>query len=312
MIKFIESKGNIYVVGDLIDTIAKYHIHTIDKTYINNQQIRDNNSYHITFILKSDINKPTSELLNELNNSSLLNEEYILHYGMGRLTDNNNECYYQLIYWSLASDWLLSNNYPQKDFHVTIGFKFNDIFKQKNINSLFDPIASSISTFQNYKTVADIDMFLSIVSDVNLQMQKVNLLQVQHLYLEAIHELKPIVKSDTKLKIKLIQLYKKLIHETQNDHNLIDYHYNILLTVLSINPLTTEQTNFLLTEKQKMIDYICTNIIVSNKERERYKFPVTIESEPVNLPRYTSWIIPGYLGGCALPNQMNRSKFLRI
>lgn len=100
-----------------------------------NQQKRDNN-YHITIINseESQTKIPDEEFDLEIK---------YLNLGLSKLNRENNEVYYLLIYSNDLNNLRKKYNLDSKNFHITLGFKFNDIHdKDKSINNLY--IANSI------------------------------------------------------------------------------------------------------------------------------------------------------------------------
>lgn len=123
-----EEKGCLYCIIKN-ENIDKKYFHIIDKSYINNQKKRDNNEYHITIINSTELNKINFDKF-ELN-------IHFLNLGLCVLQKDNNEIYYLLIYSNDLNDIRKKYDLQPILFHITLGFKFNDIHcKNKSINNI--------------------------------------------------------------------------------------------------------------------------------------------------------------------------------
>ena len=109
-------KGCLY---GLIDRIDEIFLKNIPDSFKDNQQKRDNSQYHIT-IINSD----------ELNNFEYTDNNIEINYinlGLSKLQKDNNEIYYLFIYSKQLNEIRKRFNLEPKNFHITLGFKFNDI-----------------------------------------------------------------------------------------------------------------------------------------------------------------------------------------
>ena len=120
-------KGCLY---GLIENIDKKYLDNIPNDYKINQENRDNNKYHITIIQS-----------NELKNIDYIENEVNIKYfnlGLSKLQKDKNEVYYLYIYSNDLNDIRKKFNLEEKTFHITVGFKFNDIHdKDKSLNNIF-------------------------------------------------------------------------------------------------------------------------------------------------------------------------------
>jgi|SaaInlStandDraft_6_1057023.scaffolds.fasta_scaffold04298_4 atypical dual specificity phosphatase len=120
-------KGCLY---GLLESIDKKYLDNIPDDYKINQQNRDNNKYHITIIQS-----------NELKNIDYIENEVNIKYfnlGLSKLQKDKNEVYYLYIYSNDLNDIRKKFNLEEKTFHITVGFKFNDIHdKDKSLNNIF-------------------------------------------------------------------------------------------------------------------------------------------------------------------------------
>ncbi|AYV75980.1 MAG: hypothetical protein Terrestrivirus4_28 [Terrestrivirus sp.] len=322
--QFIESKGNICLVGKFINEIALHDIDVVPELYQQKQRDRDNNLFHLTFLLSSQIDKSNIiNILNELNtNKQLVDITNILHVGLGNIS---SLCYYQVIYFPLGNKWLVENGFSKKDFHITVGFKDHDIHdKSKGLLTTVEHTIKKqniLNFTKKINSIDDINIFLSIMNgDTELLSQKTELLFNEKKYNETIQEINTVLSIDPnnlKCHIRLLQCYKKQLFFLQNEENVDDVYKkmelneDILLCVNNIldnknYKLTSEQINFLHTEKIKVI--IKITAIIGPENKTELKIP----NGKIKLPNYTSWIIPGYLGGCGLPKYPDQIKLFEL
>lgn len=97
-----------------------------------NQQIRDNEEYHITIINVSEYNKLLKEMgsnfINSLHNIFNYDIDDLELLGIGSANRNNNIAYF-IVCKSEKLDAIRTRyNLSKKDFHITIGFSKKDIF----------------------------------------------------------------------------------------------------------------------------------------------------------------------------------------
>ena len=136
------------------------------------QRQRDGNAYHMTLMLKKDVEAcakkvddlfaDTIKLIQEREGSKLPNKfqsdaktrfMYVLSevvladdfeiLGVGRVQQNNEEAYFRVIRWESANKFLEKFGLPRKDFHMTIAFKDKDIHNvSKNEHTLISKHSS--------------------------------------------------------------------------------------------------------------------------------------------------------------------------
>ncbi len=103
------------------------------EVYTNNQKNRDHGSYHITVINVMDYNKLSKEMgvdkfVNSLEPIFKYEIDDLKMMGIGTATKNENRAYF-VVCESEKLDSIRSRfNLPKHDFHVTLGFKWKDVF----------------------------------------------------------------------------------------------------------------------------------------------------------------------------------------
>lgn len=140
--------------------------------YIKNQQNRDHGHYHITVVNVMEYNKLSSEIgmdkfINSLESAFDFEFDDVKFLGIGTAEKGGNRTYFIVV----KSDKLqeVRNKYglPEQDFHVTIGFKWKDVFGvRKNevlkenepfLKLLRDLYYKSHETFEFVKEVDNFD-----------------------------------------------------------------------------------------------------------------------------------------------------------
>lgn len=104
-----------------------------------NQQIRDNEEYHITIINVAEYNK----LLKDMGSNFVNSLHHIFNYeiddlellGIGSATRNNNIAYFIVCNSEKLDAIRTRYNLPKHDFHITIGFNPRDVFGHVGIKS---------------------------------------------------------------------------------------------------------------------------------------------------------------------------------
>jgi len=102
------------------------------ETYTNLQQQRDHGSYHITVINVMDYNKLGKQGIDQFINSL----ESVMKYpiddlqmlGVGTVQKNENRAYFVVCRSEKLQAIRKRYDLPEQDFHITLGFKFKDVF----------------------------------------------------------------------------------------------------------------------------------------------------------------------------------------
>ncbi len=103
--------------------MKKYLGNSSFEKYSNNQNNRDNNAYHITlvnpfeYLTLSDYQKV--EFVGMCVSYSLV--------GLGRVRKKEEEAYFIVVYSADLSSFRIKLNLASKDFHITTGFKKDDV-----------------------------------------------------------------------------------------------------------------------------------------------------------------------------------------
>ena len=103
------------------------------KTYTELQQKRDAGHYHITVINVMDYNKLAKEMgidgfVNSLEPIFKYEIDDVKMMGVGTATKNENRAYFVVCKSDKLEAIRSRFNLPEQDFHITLGFKFKDVF----------------------------------------------------------------------------------------------------------------------------------------------------------------------------------------
>eukprot|EP01102_Stenamoeba_stenopodia_P002119 TRINITY_DN1188_c0_g1_i2.p1 TRINITY_DN1188_c0_g1~~TRINITY_DN1188_c0_g1_i2.p1 ORF type:complete len:351 (-),score=74.20 TRINITY_DN1188_c0_g1_i2:107-1159(-) len=159
VVEFVYYKGYIGFAGDLIDTIAlsesifglhssphpaaaraKSMFELVPAEYRTRRCDRDGSPrHHITLITKMELemlrnDRQHEETLRQL--ATQVQDDW-RDLGLGRVVSGNEEAFFRLVDWPSAQRFRKELGLPPKDFHITIGFKTNDIHSiPKNAGTL--------------------------------------------------------------------------------------------------------------------------------------------------------------------------------
>ena len=108
------------------------------ETYIKLQQERDHDSYHITVINVMEFNRLSKQnvdvFLNSLESIMKYPIDDIQMLGIGTATKTTNRAYFVVCRSEKLAAIRERYSLPEQDFHITLGFKFKDVFGvRKNV-----------------------------------------------------------------------------------------------------------------------------------------------------------------------------------
>ena len=101
--------------------------------YIKNQQNRDHGHYHITVVNVMDYNKLSNEIgmdkfVNSLEVAFDFDFDDVKFLGIGTAEKGGNRTYFIVVKSDKLQEVRKKYGLPEQDFHVTIGFKWKDVF----------------------------------------------------------------------------------------------------------------------------------------------------------------------------------------
>ena len=266
-------KGSLVAFIKDIDSI---YLNTVPDEYKLNHQNRDKNKYHITIISS-----------NEIQNLDLFEETEIevdlFNFGLGKSQKNDNEIYYLVVYCNYFDKIRKSFELNSKDYHITLGFKLNDIHNiDKNVNNIIlknDNLdLTKIYQINNIKLLQYIEREYDFVDDKlkilelkkNKNIDNVEYLISRNNYLGHIFKYQ-ITKNIDDLK-NTIDCYKYDINQKYDSKN------------IAIN---------------NTIKILNMDIMKDYKFRTKLYVLCPIENKIIlhQMPRNFSWVIPNKLGG---------------
>jgi len=272
-----KSKGCLYLY---IDNIDKIYLDQINNEYKENQKNRDGNKYHITIINSNELNCIDYEETNE--------EIKYTNLGLSKLQKDKNEVYYLFIYSDNLNEIRKKYNLEPKYYHITLGFKFNDIHdKEKSLNNIF---------FNEYIDEEKI---------INIKDDKIkNYLKTKHYYPKLlIKELK-----------KDCRKYKNNISSLIENNNYLGYIFryqisndkdDLLLSIENYNYEINMKFDSKNIGTNNCIKKINQEIMKDNLEYRKslyYYCKIDKLIKKHNMPRNFSWVLENKLGGISALN----------
>ena len=122
--------------------------------YTESQKTRDHGEYHITVINVADYNRLSKQHMEKFISSveNLLRKDItdIQFIGLGTASKNNNRTYFIVVKSNQLAEIRTMYGLPPQDFHVTLGFKWKDVFgvPKNEVLEEFSPFLKLLS--KNY------------------------------------------------------------------------------------------------------------------------------------------------------------------
>jgi hypothetical protein len=152
--------------------------------YVSNQQKRDSGSYHITVINVIDYNNLTKQMgmdkfINSLDQVMKANIDDIKLLGLGSAHKNENTAYFVVVKSELLQEVLKMYGLPEKDLHITLGFKHKDVHgvRKNEILKADEPFLSRLKkeyvkegeTFEFVKGIKNFDYdFFKLIEPISI------------------------------------------------------------------------------------------------------------------------------------------------
>lgn len=141
-----DSIGNNYVGINIYPHLVMSHLNHLEtilgdeyEDYVTNQKNRDNNKYHITLINVSECNNLIErlgmvEFAESIDKLSTYEIDDLRFLGLGNASRNENTAYFVVVKSEKMNKVLEAYGLKGKDFHITLGFKWKDVFGvRKNV-----------------------------------------------------------------------------------------------------------------------------------------------------------------------------------
>jgi len=152
--------------------------------YTSNQKKRDSDGYHITVINVIDYNRLSQEngidkFVNSLDQVLKASIDDLKLLGVGKAQKNENTAYFVVCKSDLLDEVRRMYNLPEKDFHITIGFKHKDVHDVRK-NQLFkmsEPFLNRLKkeyykegeTFEFVKGIKNFDLdFFKLIEPIEI------------------------------------------------------------------------------------------------------------------------------------------------
>jgi uncharacterized protein YaaQ len=147
------------IIGDDYDEYVKY------------QQERDHGHHHITVINVMEFNKLSKEMgvdkfVNSLESVFDFDFTDIKLMGVGTAEKSGNRTYFVVVNSDQLQEVRKKYNLPEQDFHITIGFKYKDVFgvRKNQVMTIGDPFLKLLkkkyyNDNETFDFIRDIDNF---------------------------------------------------------------------------------------------------------------------------------------------------------
>jgi tRNA uridine 5-carbamoylmethylation protein Kti12 len=282
--KICISKGSLIAYVN----VDNNYLSKVPMQYMDNQKKRDNNKHHITIIFNKECN------LEDLNKQYVykkeIDDEKLFNFGLGKINKGTNEVYYLVVYCEYFNR--IRKNYnlnSQSIYHITVGFKFNDIHSaNKGLDTLIykNPYVNKGLAHK----INNIDILQYIEKEYNYKDDKLFILYLKN----KVNEIDCQHLIDNKNYIGYICLYY-----LKKDMNIISNAYKYYDK--DIHNKYDSKNNFLNYMLKVHNDYQMNN---SNEKRKYLMFLYYDELVIHEMPRNFSWLIPNKIGGIsALRNE---------
>lgn len=142
------------------------------ETYVENQRNRDHGSYHITVINVMDYNRLAKEkgmdkFINSLESVFDYQIDDLNFLGLGTAEKNGNRAYFVVCKSDKLDQVRKKYDLPPQDFHITLGFKWKDVFgiRKNEVLPEIDPFLKLLKqeyynhneTFEFVKSIKNFD-----------------------------------------------------------------------------------------------------------------------------------------------------------
>ena len=267
-----------------IQNINNDFISNIPNEYIKKQQVRDNNKYHITIINSTELKEI------EYNSEIIDNELFIL--GLGKVEKNKNEAYYLVVHCNYFNKIRLSFKLKKKNYHITLGFKFNDIHNiDKCLNTIFEK-NNNLDLDKIYK-INDIKILRFIENEFNYTDDKLKILELRQNNTK--QNIDYLISNNNYLGFIFSYNLTKDIDDLKKAVEIYDYYINVKYDRKNIG------TN-------NMIKVLNHEIMKDNLDHRKKMYLYSEEDKKIimyEMPRNFSWVIPNKIGGISKISRTN-------
>lgn len=144
--------------------------------YVKNQQDRDRNHYHCTVFNVAELNQIISQ---DINNANILHQimadiefDDFQMLGLGSAQKNENKAYFVVCRSQLIQELRRRFNLPEKDLHITLGFKWRDVFGVRKNNILADKEPFLDELYKYYKDFDTSFDFIKMIDGYDYDLSK--------------------------------------------------------------------------------------------------------------------------------------------
>lgn len=296
---FVIKKGSLYYESNEINYIAEHWIKEsgLQLQLLENRKKRDGDSYHITIIPSKEM---TKDILSQIDLNNLNSIPINLYdFGVGKIELLDNMVFYVVVYSMVFDQIRTQFNLGPKDFHITLGFKLNDIHdRPKNFNTITNQINKYNLELLNKIVKADelldkiyinhlLDNLQYDISDINNQLMGSTLFGVSKLYQNNLGIISKISAILIDLKFFVGVYFKMKIMERTDKDNINSFLEQSLLDQAFFELDNQPEYRYKLKTK---INDIIENKIVENYYKYIKNNDNSYTLTKISMPRNFSWI----------------------
>jgi hypothetical protein len=120
------------LTGPVVNATAYKYLKYVPPEYVRNRQRRDGKNFHITLVSGPEVEQLHIQCQDDtlkqrvLDGIAKIPDDWI-EVGLGKVEEHDDEAYFVVLDWESANACRLELGLPKKDFHITLGYKVNDI-----------------------------------------------------------------------------------------------------------------------------------------------------------------------------------------
>ena len=155
------------------------------EVYINNQKNRDHGHYHITVVNVMEYNKLSNEIgmdkfINSLESAFDFEFDDLQFLGIGTAEKAGNRAYFIVVRSEKLQEVRKKYSLPEQDFHITLGFKWKDVFgiRKNEILKESEPFLKLLRDlyYKNHETFEFVKEIVNFDGDPEMDIEPIEIL----------------------------------------------------------------------------------------------------------------------------------------
>ena len=155
------------------------------EVYINNQKNRDHGHYHITVMNVMEYNKLSNEIdmdkfINSLESAFDFEFDDLQFLGIGTAEKAGNRAYFIVVRSEKLQEVRKKYSLPEQDFHITLGFKWKDVFgiRKNEILKESEPFLKLLRDlyYKNHETFEFVKEIVNFDGDPEMDIEPIEIL----------------------------------------------------------------------------------------------------------------------------------------